>query len=54
VYLGWYAGVRLGWGKWRLPEAVQVILIGVIMGWATVRILFLYEQEKCCMDYVLV
>jgi len=35
VYLGWYANVRLGYGKVRLPEALQVILIGVIMGWAT-------------------
>lgn len=35
VYLGWYAGVRLGYGKFRLPEAVQVITIGVILGWAT-------------------
>merc|ERR1712227_790072 len=35
VYLGWYAGVRLGYKSFRLPEALQVILIGVIMGWAT-------------------
>ena len=35
VFLGWYGGVRLGFGNWRLPEAVQVILIGVILGWAT-------------------
>jgi len=35
VFLGWYAGVRLGWGDWRLPEALQVILVGVILGWAT-------------------
>ena len=35
VFLGWYGGVRLGFGNFRLPEAVQVILIGVILGWAT-------------------
>lgn len=35
VYLGWYAGVRLGYKNIRLPEALQVILVGVIMGWAT-------------------
>jgi AGZA family xanthine/uracil permease-like MFS transporter len=35
VYLGWYAGVRIGYGKFRLPEALQVILVGVILGWAT-------------------
>lgn len=35
VWLGWYSGVRLGFGTWRLPEALQVILIGVILGWAT-------------------
>jgi hypothetical protein len=34
VYLGWYAGVRLGYKKYRCPEALQVILIGTIMGWA--------------------
>jgi adenine/guanine/hypoxanthine permease len=34
VYLGWYANVRIGFGKYRLPQAVQVILIGVILGWA--------------------
>lgn len=35
VFLGWYAGVRLGYGDYRLPEALQVILVGVILGWAT-------------------
>ncbi len=35
VYLGWYSGVRVGWGKYRCPEALQVIIIGVILGWAT-------------------
>ena len=35
VFLGWYAGVRVGYGKFRLPEALQVILVGVILGWAT-------------------
>lgn len=35
VFLGWYAGVRLGFGSYRLPEALQVILVGVIMGWST-------------------
>lgn len=35
VYIGWYAGVKLGWGKYRIPEAVMVILVGVVLGWAT-------------------
>jgi AGZA family xanthine/uracil permease-like MFS transporter len=35
VFLGWYAGVRVGYGSFRLPEALQVILVGVILGWAT-------------------
>jgi len=35
VYLGWYAGVRVGYKNFRLPEALQVIIVGVIMGWAT-------------------
>lgn len=35
VYLSWYANVRVGWGDWRMPEALQVLLVGVILGWAT-------------------
>jgi AGZA family xanthine/uracil permease-like MFS transporter len=35
VYLGWYAHVRVGVGKWRMPEALQVIFVGVMLGWAT-------------------
>jgi adenine/guanine/hypoxanthine permease len=35
VYLGWYTNIRIGYGKYRLPEAVQVILVGVLLGWAT-------------------
>lgn len=35
VYLGWYAFVRVGYGDWRCPEALQVILVGVILGWAS-------------------
>mmetsp|Transcript_3457 Transcript_3457/g.8222 ORF Transcript_3457/g.8222 Transcript_3457/m.8222 type:complete len:634 (+) Transcript_3457:154-2055(+) len=35
VFLGWYAGIRIGWGNFRIPEAVQVISIGIILGWAT-------------------
>lgn len=35
VFLGWYAGIRVGYKQYRIPEAVQVILIGVILGWAT-------------------
>ena len=35
VYLSWYANVRVGWGNWRMPEALQVLLVGVILGWAT-------------------
>lgn len=35
VFIGWYAGVRVGYGSFRCPEALQVILVGVILGWAT-------------------
>jgi len=35
VYLGWYAGVKVGYGRYRCPEALMVILVGVILGWAT-------------------
>jgi AGZA family xanthine/uracil permease-like MFS transporter len=35
VFIGWYAGVRVGYKDFRLPEALQVILVGVILGWAT-------------------
>jgi len=35
VYLGWYAGVKFGYGWFRIPEAVMVILVGIILGWAT-------------------
>jgi len=35
VYLGWFAGIKLGWGKWQIPEALMVILVGIVLGWAT-------------------
>lgn len=35
VFIGWYAGVRIGYGKYRLPEAVTVTIVGVVLGWAT-------------------
>lgn len=35
VYLGWYSGIRIGYGNYRCPEALQVILVGMILGWAT-------------------
>ncbi|CAN0017419.1 unnamed protein product [Ascophyllum nodosum] len=35
VFLGWYANVRLGWGRYKIPEALQVILVGVALGWIT-------------------
>jgi adenine/guanine/hypoxanthine permease len=35
AFLGWYSGVRIGYGSFKLPEALQVILVGVILGWAT-------------------
>jgi adenine/guanine/hypoxanthine permease len=34
VYLGWYSGVKVGWGKYRLPEACMVMLVGTVLGWA--------------------
>jgi AGZA family xanthine/uracil permease-like MFS transporter len=35
VFMGWYAGVRVGYGSFRLPEALQVILVGAALGWMT-------------------
>lgn len=35
VYLGWFANIKIGYGKYRMPEALAVIVIGVILGWAT-------------------
>lgn len=35
VFMGWYAGVRVGYGWFRLPEALQVIIVGTALGWAT-------------------
>jgi AGZA family xanthine/uracil permease-like MFS transporter len=35
VYLGWYSGVKVGWGKFRIPEASMVILVGSVLGWIT-------------------
>jgi adenine/guanine/hypoxanthine permease len=35
VYLGWYTNVRMGCVKYRVPETLQVILIGIILGWGT-------------------
>ena len=35
VFIGWYAGVRVGYRSFRLPEALQVILVGTALGWAT-------------------
>lgn len=35
MYLGWYSGVKVGVGNFRIPEAVMVIAVGVILGWAT-------------------
>lgn len=35
VFLGWYCGIRVGYKDYRIPEAMQVILVGIILGWAT-------------------
>ena len=35
VYLGWYSFVRCGVGNWRCPEALQVILVGIFLGWTS-------------------
>lgn len=35
VYLGWFSGVKVGWGRFRIPEACMVILVGTVLGWAT-------------------
>jgi AGZA family xanthine/uracil permease-like MFS transporter len=33
--IGWYAGVKVGFGKYRIPEALMVIIVGVALGWIT-------------------
>ncbi|CAM9464400.1 unnamed protein product [Ascophyllum nodosum] len=35
LFLGWHANIRLSWGNIRVPEAVQIILVGVTLGWIT-------------------
>ncbi|CAN0344518.1 unnamed protein product, partial [Ascophyllum nodosum] len=36
MFLGWFANIRIGWGNFRIPEALQqVILVGVALGWIT-------------------
>ncbi|CAM9416209.1 unnamed protein product, partial [Ascophyllum nodosum] len=35
LFLGWHANVRLCWGKFKIPEAVQVLLVGATLGWIT-------------------
>ncbi|CAM9100814.1 unnamed protein product [Discosporangium mesarthrocarpum] len=35
MFLGWHANVRIGWGNCRMPEALQVILVGIALGWIT-------------------
>jgi len=35
VYLGWYSGIKVGWKNFRIPEAMMVIIVGVVLGWAT-------------------
>lgn len=35
AYLGWYSGIKIGYGGYYIPEALMVILSGVILGWAT-------------------
>lgn len=32
MYLGWYAGIKVGYLNYRIPEALMVILVGVILG----------------------
>jgi len=32
VYLGWYAMIKVGWGKYRIPEALMVIIVGTALG----------------------
>lgn len=33
MYLGWYANIKVGFGGFRIPEACQVILVGMALGW---------------------
>jgi len=35
VFLGWYAGIRVGIGNYRIPEALMVIIVGTVLGWST-------------------
>ncbi|CAN0269832.1 unnamed protein product [Phaeothamnion confervicola] len=35
MFMGWYAFARVGVRSVRCPEALQVIVIGVILGWST-------------------
>jgi adenine/guanine/hypoxanthine permease len=35
VFLGWYSNVRMPLGFCRMPEALQVILVGAALGWIT-------------------
>lgn len=35
LFLGWYSNIRVGWGNYRVPAALQVIIVGVALGWIT-------------------
>jgi AGZA family xanthine/uracil permease-like MFS transporter len=35
VFLGWYSGIKIGYGNYRCPEALMVIIVGTALGWAT-------------------
>ncbi|CAN0187367.1 unnamed protein product, partial [Laminaria digitata] len=35
LFLGWYSNIRVGWGSYRVPAALQVIIVGVALGWIT-------------------
>ncbi|CAM9464258.1 unnamed protein product [Ascophyllum nodosum] len=35
VFLSWHSNVRLSWGNVKIPEVMQVILVGIGLGWLT-------------------
>ncbi|CAN0368834.1 unnamed protein product, partial [Ascophyllum nodosum] len=35
MFLGWFANVRIGCGNFKIPKALQTILVGVALGWIT-------------------
>jgi AGZA family xanthine/uracil permease-like MFS transporter len=45
MYLGWYAGIKVGYLNYRIPEALMVILVGVILGTSAQRLQFVSPNK---------